>query len=69
MSQSQKYTVIVGNIGLVHEGNNPVEASSIYGEYKRQSKNNYGRAAGESVCVMKDDEILYTYDPPCETDF
>lgn len=55
------YQVIVGNIGTVWEGNNPIEARGVYGTYKRQSADNYGRAAGEDVTVMRDNEIFYEY--------
>jgi len=58
-----KYEVIVGNIGTVYDGNNPVEANTAYGEYKRQSATNYGRAAGESVAMFKDNDIAFEYCP------
>lgn len=57
------YQVIVGNIGLVHESNRCVEARGVYGEYKRQSAEGYGRAAGESVTLYKDDEPIVEYAP------
>ncbi len=57
------YEVIVGNIGTVHVGNNPVDARSVYGAYKRKSLANDGRAAGESVVLLKDYEIDIEYQP------
>ena len=55
------YRVTVGNIGLVHEGNNPVEARGVYGDYKRQSQSGYGRAAGEPVILWRNDEVSIEY--------
>jgi hypothetical protein len=60
------YQVIVGNIGLVHESNNLITARGAYGEYKRQSQSNYGRAAGEAVTLFKDGEPHVEYNPPGE---
>jgi hypothetical protein len=56
-----KYVVIVGNIGTVHEGNNPVDACKVYGQYKRLSVDKVGRAAGESVVLMRDDEPMHEH--------
>jgi len=56
-----KYEVIVGNIGTVHSCNNPVEAAAVYGDYKRQSETNYGRAAGETVYLLKNGEPMYEH--------
>ena len=55
------YRVMVGNIGEVFQCNNPVEARKVYGEYKRLSESGYGQAAGESVVLMRDDEIDIEY--------
>lgn len=55
------YRVIVGNIGTVYEGGKWAEASSIYEEYVSQSKNNYGRAAGEAVTLFIGNEIECEY--------
>ena len=57
----ERYQVIVGNIGQVYDGNNPIEARKVYGEYKRQSIDNYGRAAGESVTIFDNGEIDIEY--------
>ena len=58
------YSVIVGNIGYVHEGTNPVAARKEFGEYRTLSKQGYGRAAGEPVTLMKDGEPVLEYEPP-----
>lgn len=46
-----KYTVNVGNIGNI-EFTNKKKATEAYNEYVRQSKTNYGRAAGEPVYLL-----------------
>jgi hypothetical protein len=51
------YEVVVGNIGSVYSGRNGFEANKTYSTYVGQSKNGYGRAAGESVTLYKDGEI------------
>jgi len=56
-----KHSVIVGNIGEVYSGNNYVDAGIAFSEYQRQSKDNYGRAAGESVTWFQDGEIHDEY--------
>ena len=52
-----KYEVIVGNIGTVYLGSSLMEANAAWGEYKRQAKANYGRAAGESVAFFENGEL------------
>ena len=49
-----RFQVLVGNIGQVYAGDDWREATRIYGEYKRQSENEFGRAAGEDVTLMRD---------------
>lgn len=51
------YSVHVGNIGTVYSGPNKSEAFKHFAEYVSQSKTNYGRAAGETVCLMLDGQI------------
>lgn len=58
---TDKYQVVVGNIGTTYSGNLLKEALKNYKEYKSQSKQNYGRAAGEQVTLLKDGEPLYEY--------
>ena len=55
---TKNYEVIVGNIGTVYLGSSLMEANAAWGEYKRQSKANYGRAAGESVAFFEDGELV-----------
>ena len=50
------YQVICGNIGTVYSWNDWNEAKRTYSEYKRQSQDDYGRASGEPVTLMEDDE-------------
>lgn len=58
-----RFQVIVGNIGTVHSSNNWGMACKDYGDYKKQSKDGYGRAAGEPVTMMKDGEIEFEHIP------
>ena len=62
-----RYTVLVGNIGAVYDGDSRAAAMTAYEEYVRQSQNGYGRAAGEPVTVFEGTEILFEYDPVDET--
>jgi len=55
------HEIIVGNVGNVYHGCDDVEASKAYEEYCKQSKENYGRASGESVVWLKDSEIYKEY--------
>lgn len=61
------YQVIVGNIGTVHTGNNPVLARKDFGKYKRQSRDGYGRAAYEVVTLLCDGEIEAEFRPRLRT--
>jgi len=62
-----QYEVIVGNIGSVHIGTNPVEARRIYGIYKAQSESGMGRAGNESVTILRNNEIDCEYVPNDDT--
>ena len=57
----KQYSVIVGNVGTVLETANKNEAVKTYGEYKRISISGVGRAGGEDVTLICDDEPLYEY--------
>lgn len=57
MKTTALFEVLVGNIGTVYSGPMLKEALEYYGEYRRQSKTGYGRAAGESVVLLQDGEI------------
>ena len=56
-----KYKVYVGNLGLVHEGDDKDDAMISYNEYYLQSTLGYGRASHEDVTLMEDDEIIAEY--------
>ncbi len=45
------FTVVVGNIGAVGIYNNYMQACKCYGEYKRLSHDDVGRAGGERVTL------------------
>lgn len=55
------YEVIVSNIGTVYDGHSGETARDTYREYVAMSKAGRGRAGGESVTLMKDDDILTEY--------
>ena len=56
-----KFQVVVGNIGQVYDGNNYMQASGKYRSYVKDSKANYGRAAGEPVTLFHNGEIRSEY--------
>ena len=55
------HSVVVGNIGTVYAGDSFSAAKWHYSEYVVQSKDNYGRAAGEDVTWFTDGEIHKEY--------
>lgn len=55
------YEVYVGNIGNVYTGHNAREARRTFAEYVDMSRAGYGRAAGEAVSLLKNDEIVSDY--------
>jgi len=56
-----KFEVVVGNIGTVYSGNNYMQAECKYSAYVKQSRSNYGRAAGEPVTLFHNGEIRSEY--------
>lgn len=52
------FEVIVGNIGAVYRGTNGFDATVAYNRYVGASKRGEGRAAGESVIMMRDCGIV-----------
>jgi hypothetical protein len=56
------YTVNVGNIGNIDCATKR-EALATYRKYVSQSKENYGRAAGEPVVLFVNDEPVKEYSP------
>lgn len=58
-----KHQIIVGNIGTVYDGGENEKAKDAFEEYKDQSQNNYGKASGEPVTWMRNDEIYKEFRP------
>ena len=56
-----RHEVIVGNIGTVYDGPSEIKALAKYDTYVNQSRDNYGRAAGESVTMLTNGEISREY--------
>lgn len=52
------WEVYVGNIGLVYRGKDYQEALETYEEYLSQSVSDYGRASGETVTILADNETF-----------
>ena len=52
------YEVVVGNIGTVYRGTDQDEAGRRFRSYVQDSRNGYGRVAGEPVTLFKDGEIV-----------
>lgn len=52
------FSVIVGNIGTVYDGNSQTEAQRVYAAYVADSINGIGRAANEEVTLWVDGEII-----------
>lgn len=67
---SHTYEVYVGNIGhvctLITANENMARKEA--NDWIRQSKMPFGRASGESVTLMRDDEILKEYTPCTKND-
>ena len=55
------YTVVVANIGIVYSGTNRKQAESHFCEYRDQSRRNYGRAAGESVTLLRNGDPIWEF--------
>lgn len=51
------YTVVVGNLGLVWEGNNLITARAVHKTYTHQSLCGIGRVAYEPVTLLRDGDI------------
>ena len=62
-AEYDKYSVMVGNIGEVYSGYSEDEAREAYAEYAEQSKEEYGRAAGEFVTMFLAGEIVKEHIP------
>jgi len=55
---ASEWEVVVGNIGTVYSGDDEKKAASVYKEYVRKSGEKTGRAAGETVTLMEDGDII-----------
>jgi hypothetical protein len=62
-AEYEKYSVLVGNIGQVYSGYSEEDARQTYNEYAEQSKEEYGRAAGEHVALMFGEDVLEEFLP------
>jgi hypothetical protein len=60
-----QYEVTVGNIGTVYRGDCLETAREEFLTYEWQSKNDYGRAAGEHVCLWVDNEPVREHHGNC----
>ena len=58
---ARDYQVIIGNIGTVYSGRNLRDARFHARSYVDQSKRPIGRAAGESVSLLRDGELIEEY--------
>jgi len=58
IKQKVIFEVIVGNIGNVYTGSFRGDAYNRFNTYIQQSKDNYGRAAGENVTMFRNNEIV-----------
>lgn len=61
-----RYEVVVGSIGTVYRGRSRSIAFESFDGYKRRSKEGLGRASGESVTLIMDEDIVVEYVPEIE---
>lgn len=63
MAQNTRtYEVIVGNVGRVHTGSNYNLAAAQFADYVAISKVGRGRAGGEDVTLMRDGDVVRSFD-------
>ena len=58
------WTVMVGNVGVVHSGKSELDAREVFKKYKIKSLTNEGRAGGEPVVMLKDGEEYSIHETP-----
>lgn len=58
------WTVMVGNVGVVHSGKSELDAREVFKKYKIKSLTNEGRAGGEPVVMLKDGEEYSVHETP-----
>lgn len=56
------FSVIVGNLGTVYDGDDFAEAEKTYDEYVEMSHCQFGRASSEEVILMKNGEVEFHYE-------
>jgi len=61
---ASKYEVVVSNVGTVYGCDDEEEVKLTYWMYVEDSLRGYGRAAGEEVYFLIDDEISLIHTPP-----
>lgn len=57
-----RFEVIVGNIGSVFTGEHEGNARRLFNSWRKLSINGQGRAAGEPVYLLMDDELVKEHD-------
>ena len=60
---TDRHEIIVGNVGTVYRGNSHVEAENEFRECCAMVDKPYGRASGEQVTWMLDNDIHEEYEP------
>lgn len=58
-----KYTVVVGNVGQVHESTSGTNAWQDFISYRALSATGMGKVGGEPVTLMGDGEIIKEHLP------
>ena len=59
----ESWSVIVGNIGTVHNGYYEKTAVDHFNYYVEDSRRGFGRAGNERVVLFRDGEIVIEYNP------
>lgn len=58
-----KWSVTVSNLGTVCDNADALTANRVYNEYVDHSVIGYGRAAGESVALLRDGALFREHSP------
>ena len=53
-TKTERYQVIVGNIGTVHTGDSLSNAQAIFNDYKELSQREHGRVGNEDVTLIEE---------------
>jgi hypothetical protein len=61
-----QWQVIVGNVGTVYYGPSRRDAYATFNTYRNDSARGIGRAAGEPVTLMRDDQPFREHHPKQE---